>query len=334
MKSLRSILRAVSGRSFPLAVFSLFSVLALCIPGSAAYALSDDFFVHRLTLFSSGEELSTVPEGMLLQRGDTVYVDVERFYRLFGYRVVKYPDSKLMLAVNHNHRVLYMVGQPFYNEVGSFYEKGNLEDTSAASTESAAQSESASTTEAVSGGDTESSDVGGRRNEKVGVDRPMSEAAFLVGELVYAPFADVLNIFGISPETGEYTTVEVPSFEGLGSYRTTREEVKNFARIIYYETRDSSMLKKTAVGGVVMNRVHSRNWPNTVNSVIFAKNQFPPAYYEGFRTLEPPAVQYEGAVRSLNGENNAPGCFFFNLAPFRGKEADFYRYIEGDYFYY
>lgn len=256
------------------------------------------FHVHRMTLFSDGMQLNTVPEGMLLEKEGILYIDAIRFFALFGYQCKIYPDSDMVLFHQYNHRVLFMTGRGWVNEVGSFYIKSYLNDT-----------------------------------VNAGVNRKLSVPAVWLNGVYYVSVSDLMPVFGMKYEFGNYGILEVPSLEGMGGYRTSLEEVRDFARIIYYETRDSSMFKKTAVGGVVMNRVYSPVWPNTVHDVIYARNQFTPVNYDSFYTLEPPAVQYEGAVRSLNGENTAPGCFFFNLAPFAGKEGDFYQLIEGDYFY-
>lgn len=281
-------------------------VLLSLIAGSLSFPVfsqdKQDFEIHRMTLLSNGDQLNTVPEGMLLERDGRLYIDIAKFSVLFGYKSRVYADSEMILIHQYNHRVLFIANQKWINEVGSFYIKdgaGSHYDPT----------------------------------EIIGLNRELSAETELRNGAYYVLLEDMQTIFPFLYESDLYGTIEVPNLEGVGGYRTSRGEVRDFARIIYYETRDSSMYKKTAVGGVIMNRVNSSAWPNTVRDVIFARHQFPPAYYSEFSTLEPPAVQYEGAVRSLNGENNAPGCFFFNLAPFVGKEADFYKMIEGDYFY-
>ncbi len=106
------------------------------------------------------------------------------------------------------------------------------------------------------------------------------------------------------------------------------------ARIIDIEAGGDSLYKKLAVAGVVMNRVNSANFPNSVYDVIKAKGQFPPAYYSYFDTFTPDEASYAAAVRALSGENVIEDCLYFNLKPFRWKpQEDFYKEIEGDYFY-
>lgn len=264
---------------------------------------------HDFCLFAYGDELCTIEQGTLVDYKDEIYVDAERFFKIFGYSSKVYMNSKLLFLSYYNHKLLFMDGLDVFHEVNNVFVKGQVES---AETESA-------------------------EGNKESMDKPLSaKAVFLEGRM-YVPLSDVVKILDIEYNFENYGTIELPNADmlrALPGYHTSREEVLNFARIIYYETRDSSLFKKIAVGGVIMNRVSSPEFPNTINDIIFAPNQFPPAHYSGFATLMPGPLHFEGAVRALNGENNAPGCLFFNLAPFPGKEDDFYDIIEGDYFYY
>lgn len=56
----------------------------------------------------------------------------------------------------------------------------------------------------------------------------------------------------------------------------TKAELRLMAAIINCETGAESYQGKLAVGIVVMNRVHSRQFPNTVKKVIYQKYQFSP----------------------------------------------------------
>ena len=57
----------------------------------------------------------------------------------------------------------------------------------------------------------------------------------------------------------------------------TSKDLYWLARIINAESRGESFIGKLAVGTVVMNRVASRNYPNSVYGVIFDRGQFTPA---------------------------------------------------------
>lgn len=105
------------------------------------------------------------------------------------------------------------------------------------------------------------------------------------------------------------------------------------ARIVEVEARGSSPEARLAVASVVMNRVNSSRFPNSVHDVIFQPGQFPPAYKAGFTELEPTQLSWQMARAAMYGVNNAPDCLFFNSRPFSGMSSRFYRIIGGNYFY-
>lgn len=115
----------------------------------------------------------------------------------------------------------------------------------------------------------------------------------------------------------------------------TEEDLKLLAKICCVEAGDGSVYKQMAVCNVILNRVESPRFPDTISEVIYQRGQFPPAHRASFASLEPPAVAIEAAARALYGENNVPGALFFNMVPFPSKSADeLCGIIEGEYFYY
>jgi hypothetical protein len=114
----------------------------------------------------------------------------------------------------------------------------------------------------------------------------------------------------------------------------TEEDLLWLARIVEIETGSGSVFKKSAVANVVLNRVADPRFPDNIYDVIYQRNQFPPAYYSRFATLEPSTNSYLGALRALHGIEVVPDCLYFNYIPFKDKADDFYKLIEGDYFYY
>lgn len=116
-------------------------------------------------------------------------------------------------------------------------------------------------------------------------------------------------------------------------YPYTEEDLLWLARIIEVEARGKSVSAKTAVGNVVMNRVASPRFPNTVYEVIFQKGQFPPAYRSSFASSVPTESSIVAAKRAFLGVKVAEDCLFFNYIPFKTKADDFYKLIEGNYFY-
>ncbi len=158
---------------------------------------------------------------------------------------------------------------------------------------------------------------------------------------IYLPIDYFVKFFGATVSYNE----RLHTFEIIDSSVNLTEDVHLIAkensenalwlaRIISLEARGNSLYKHLAVAGVVMNRVKSERFPNTVYDVIKSKGQFPPAYYKGFDDIVPNETAVTAAIHAVNGENVIEDCLYFNLKPFKWKpKKDFYKEIEGDYFY-
>ncbi len=164
---------------------------------------------------------------------------------------------------------------------------------------------------------------------------------FVVNGHIYLPIDYFVNYFGSTvyyDESLQTFKISEPmlniSEEACLIDKADAAEVMWLARIINLEARGNSLYKRVAIGNVVMNRVKSSNFPNTVYDVIKAKGQFPPAYYDNFDTMMPSEASWAAAVHAFNGENVVEDCLYFNLKPFSWKpQSDYYGEIEGDYFY-
>ena len=92
------------------------------------------------------------------------------------------------------------------------------------------------------------------------------------------------------------------------------DEISLLAALIYCEAGNQSYEGMVGVGAVVMNRVKSPAYPNTIYSVIYASGQFTPAmsgkvariYQSGA-----PALCYQAAMAALNGETTVGGATHF-----------------------
>ncbi len=91
------------------------------------------------------------------------------------------------------------------------------------------------------------------------------------------------------------------------------DEVFWLARIIHAESRGESLLGQIAVGSVVMNRVRSRYYPNTIYGVIFDRKygvQFSPVL-DGTIYNTPGYSAMLAAKICLEGYDVTGGAFFF-----------------------
>lgn len=117
----------------------------------------------------------------------------------------------------------------------------------------------------------------------------------------------------------------------------TEEDLYWLSKIVTVESGDQSMEMAIGIANVVLNRVKSDLFPDTVHDVIFQVDvykQFPPAHKSSFETLVPSEMATEAARRALQGENNVETCLFFNNQPFKSKTDDLFKIIDGEYFYY
>jgi len=96
------------------------------------------------------------------------------------------------------------------------------------------------------------------------------------------------------------------------------DDTKLLAALIQCEAGSETYNGKLAVGAVVMNRVRSGAYPNTVSGVIFASGQFTPALngkvakvYTNGKISD---SCYDAARAAINGETNVGGATHFRRA--------------------
>ncbi len=90
----------------------------------------------------------------------------------------------------------------------------------------------------------------------------------------------------------------------------TNSDLTLLARCIYAEARGESYTGQVAVGAVVLNRVRSSQFPNTVAGVIYQKGAFT-AVDDGQINLTPNQTAYNAAQDALNGWDPTYGCLYY-----------------------
>ena len=84
------------------------------------------------------------------------------------------------------------------------------------------------------------------------------------------------------------------------------------ARLINGEARGEPYKGQVAVGAVVMNRVKSSEFPNTISGVIYQKNQFSCVKDGQFnKPISKDSTVYKAAREAYNGADPTNGCLFF-----------------------
>ncbi len=91
------------------------------------------------------------------------------------------------------------------------------------------------------------------------------------------------------------------------------------ARIIYGEARGEPYTGQVAVGAVVLNRVKSSSFPNTISGVIYQSGAFD-AVRDGQINLTPDSTAKKAAQDALNGWDPTYGAiYYFNPATATNK---------------
>lgn len=88
------------------------------------------------------------------------------------------------------------------------------------------------------------------------------------------------------------------------------------AALIFCEAGNQPYEGQVAVGAVVMNRVNSGSYPNTISEVIYQSGQFTPAMTGWLDSVRARSGYTESAMRAaedaLAGSNPVGGCLYFS----------------------
>ena len=103
---------------------------------------------------------------------------------------------------------------------------------------------------------------------------------------------------------------------GSSSYNSN---LNLMSRIIYGESRGEPYTGQVAIGAVVMNRVKSSSFPNTISGVIYQAGAFD-AVSDGQINLTPDSTAKKAAQDALNGWDPSYGAiYYFNPATATNK---------------
>lgn len=114
-------------------------------------------------------------------------------------------------------------------------------------------------------------------------------------------------------KNGMKLAVILPSILDEKAKPFTNEEYQLLAKIVQVESGYESYEGQLAVANVILNRVASSNFPDTIKDVIYSGKQFPPAHNGLLAKAVPNASVLQAAKDALNGKNNVEGAvYFFN----------------------
>lgn len=90
----------------------------------------------------------------------------------------------------------------------------------------------------------------------------------------------------------------------------TEDELEMLIRIISGEARGEPLEGQIAVGAVVINRVLSDDFPDSIEEVIFQEGQFI-AIDDGYYEMQPTEKSSKAALKALEGEDPSNGAYYF-----------------------
>lgn len=100
---------------------------------------------------------------------------------------------------------------------------------------------------------------------------------------------------------------------------TANNNVNLLARAISGEARGEPYEGQVAVGAVILNRVNSSQFPNTISGVIYQSGAFD-SVKDGQINMEPTSTAVKAAQDALSGWDPTGGCiYFFNPATSTSK---------------
>ena len=100
------------------------------------------------------------------------------------------------------------------------------------------------------------------------------------------------------------------SSSSSGSSTNNSSNVNLLARAIYGEARGEPYTGQVAVGAVIMNRVKSSKFPNTIAGVIYQSGAFD-AVSDGQINLNPDSTSKKAAQDALNGWDPSYGAIYY-----------------------
>ena len=123
----------------------------------------------------------------------------------------------------------------------------------------------------------------------------------------------------------------------------TEEEIWLIATVVNWEAGNQSYEGKLAVANVVLNRVRSGKYPNTIKGVIYQKSQFsgvsdgaggPSAKFQARLDKGPGTECIKAAMDALSGNNNVPGYLSFRALSHANYSAYASYIIIGNHCFY
>ena len=118
-----------------------------------------------------------------------------------------------------------------------------------------------------------------------------------------------LSVDGVAgPKT--LNAMGIMTSSSSGSSTNNSSNINLLARAIYGEARGEPYTGQVAVGAVIMNRVRSSKFPNTISGVIYQSGAFD-AVSDGQINLTPDSTAKKAAQDAINGWDPSYGAIYY-----------------------
>ncbi len=112
----------------------------------------------------------------------------------------------------------------------------------------------------------------------------------------------------VGPSTAAALGITLTGTVAASTYQES--EVRILARLVSGEARGEPYVGQVAVAAVVLNRVKSPAFPNTISGVVFQTGAFD-AVWDGQFDMEPTENSIRAARDALNGWDPTGGCLYY-----------------------
>lgn len=119
-----------------------------------------------------------------------------------------------------------------------------------------------------------------------------------------------LTVDGIvGPKTAAAMGINLGSSSSSGTTQSS-SDLNLLAKVVYAEARGEPYTGQVAIAAVVLNRVKSSSFPNTISGVVYQPYAFT-AVSDGQINLTPNSTAYKAAQDALNGWDPTYGCLYY-----------------------
>ena len=114
----------------------------------------------------------------------------------------------------------------------------------------------------------------------------------------------------VGPATAAALGITLTGSGGTAAASYHESEVYTLARLVHAEARGEPYVGKVAVAAVVLNRVRSAAFPNTISGVIYQAGAFD-CVADGQISLSPDSDSLRAARDAMNGWDPTGGCVYY-----------------------